>query len=312
MFAKQPRPIQDKNIYLIKSIEKQMLINLSKKNNRLKFHSLDMYNKKGLHWIIQSKDQNEQLYKFRFGEFVLIQNIKTNHPDIKSPFMLQCLNNINSQVFQNCSNNLVLTNPCLFKNIKNNLYLSIKNDEFSYQESPYYFQIISIKQHQDILKIERPILKQFGNKNFFKIRNYISGFSLSVTNQFQNETYLTSKSQQTQSDNKWQFIKEEQPNLFKLYNLESKCFAQDLSISQQLEASQIFLNANQPKHSWRILCPKKQELQFGIPFLIQQDSNGYYLTVELLKSKEKNINELSVVLKKNIETASLWIIFDMI
>ncbi|CAD8077712.1 unnamed protein product [Paramecium primaurelia] len=82
-------------------------------------------------------------------------------------------------------------------------------------------------------------------------------------------------------------------------------------MDKQQEANYIFLSHDQPKHNWRIICPYKQQLQFGTPFLIQDTSNGYYMNIDMFNPKNNESNEFVVVLKKNIETTSLWVVYYM-
>ncbi|CAK56722.1 unnamed protein product (macronuclear) [Paramecium tetraurelia] len=59
------------------------------------------------------------------------------------------------------------------------------------------------------------------------------------------------------------------------------------------------------------LGPQKKEISFGIPFLIQDMSSGSFINVDLINPKDDKSNEFGVVLKKNIDNTSLWVVFNM-
>ncbi|CAD8086323.1 unnamed protein product [Paramecium sonneborni] len=122
-----------------------------------------------------------------------------------SSIQLQCFNVYITVLILNFFKVVLKTQFSLihvYQKIQNNLQMNIQNDEISFKQQPYYFQIIHIKIPKDNLEIERQILNRQNNKNSYFIRNNIKGLSLSVSTSFQNEIYLTSKSELNQEQDK--------------------------------------------------------------------------------------------------------------
>ncbi|CAD8172297.1 unnamed protein product [Paramecium octaurelia] len=303
------RSYKEQNIYFIKSIQHQKLIGFYKSGIQFEFCDIDPHCGNQFQWILQSDDQNEQKYEFRFGEYVLIQNLAKNIPinNDKVPLLLKFSNgSIDSQVFNKCSNNLIGNQPCVFKNNIKNLYFNIEKCSSTYTEQPSYFQIIP-KCSLRTLSIQRPICHLIKD---FQIRNYFTGYCLSFSNQFETEKYLTIKNKQTIPQDYWR-ISSTENNVYELYNPSQRCYIQNLSMEKEEESKYLYLSSNQPKHHWRIICPQKKEISFGVPFLIQDMLSGSFINIDLLDPKDDQSSEFGVVLKKNIDNTALWVVFYM-